>query len=153
MSEIVFPPTDTPGFHVNPASALPRRSRVQTYPAGGQTYNPADTSLAQSRASVSSEWTTWDSDMSASMSSSVGPSGSVYGGSSTAGYRTPMPSQSVIRSEGPSKIPMSSSSRIIRAEPPRIRREEVWKEMLATSNGRDKAFVRSFCSPQLQLIT
>lgn len=140
MSEIVFPPTDTPGFHVNPASALPRRSRVQTYPAGGGAYNPADTGLAQSRASVSSEWTTWDSDMSASMSSSVGPSGSVYGGGSTAGYRTPMPSQSVIRSEGPSKIPMSSSSRLIRSEPPRIRREEVWKEMIATSSGRDKAF-------------
>ncbi|KAG8685827.1 hypothetical protein FRC09_014510 [Ceratobasidium sp. 395] len=140
MSEIVFPPTDTPGFHVNPASALPRRSRVQTFPAAGHVpYNPSDSGLAQSRASVSSEWGTWDSDMSASMSSSVGPSGSVYGSASTAGQRTPVPSQSLVRVGGP-KIPMSSSSKIIPSQPPKVRREDVWKDMIASSNGRDKAF-------------
>ncbi|KAG8712152.1 hypothetical protein FRC08_014969, partial [Ceratobasidium sp. 394] len=140
MSEIVFPPTDTPGFHVNPASALPRRSRVQTFPAAGHApYNPSESGLAQSRASISSEWGTWDSDMSASVTSSVGPSSSTYESGSTAGRRTPVPSQSLVRVNGP-KIPMSSSSKIIPSRPPQVRREDVWKDMLASSNGRDKAF-------------
>ncbi|QRV91595.1 peroxisomal biogenesis factor 11 [Ceratobasidium sp. AG-Ba] len=136
---MVFPPTDTPGFHVNPASVLPRRSRVQTFPASGHApYNPStDNGLAQSRASISSEWGTWDSDMSASMSSSVGPgpSASVYSSGSTAGHRTPVPP-----SMKQSKIPMSASTKIVPSAPPKVRREDVWKEMLATSNGRDKAF-------------
>ncbi|KAJ1310893.1 hypothetical protein OPQ81_009408 [Rhizoctonia solani] len=110
-----------------------RRSRVQTFPASG--HGPSEPGLAQSRASVSSEWGVWDSDLSASMTSSVGPSASMYSASSTTGNRTPVPSHSVIRHDGPPKNATSKA-----AAPQRVRTEEVWKEIIATSNGRDKAF-------------
>ncbi|KAB5593853.1 hypothetical protein CTheo_2705 [Ceratobasidium theobromae] len=130
MSEIVFSSTDTPGFHVNPGSVLPKRSRGQTFPAPN--HGPSDSGLAQSRASMS-EWTTWDSDMSASMTSSVGPSASIY---SSTGTRTPVPSQSLVRHEGPPK----NTSVKLPPTPQRVYPEEVWRDLLATSNGRDKAF-------------
>ncbi|CAE6390055.1 unnamed protein product [Rhizoctonia solani] len=134
MSEITFPPTDTPGFHVNPGSVLPKRSRVQTFPASG--HGPSDSSLSQSRASVSSEWGVWDSDLSASMTSSVGPSASIYSSSSTTGNRTPVPNQSVIRHDGPPK----SATTKLPTPPQRVRPEEVWRDMIGSANGRDKAF-------------
>lgn len=133
MSEITFPPTDTPGFHVNPGSVLPRRSRVQTFPASG--HGSSESGLGQSRASVSSEWGVWDSDLSGSITSSVGPSASMY--SSTTGTRTPVPSQSVIRHDGP---PKSASTKLVPAPPQRVRPEEVWKDIITSANGRDKAF-------------
>ncbi|KAG8752545.1 hypothetical protein FRC11_008253 [Ceratobasidium sp. 423] len=143
MSEITFPPTDTPGFHVNPGSVLPRRSRVQTFPASS--HGPSESGLAQSRASVSSEWGVWDSDLSASMTSSIGPSASVYG--STIGTRTPVPSQSVIHHEGP---PKSASTKLVPTPPQRVRSEEVWKDIIGTANGRDKAFVMTLDQKLIQ---
>ncbi|KAF8741440.1 Peroxisomal biogenesis factor 11 (PEX11), partial [Rhizoctonia solani] len=134
MSEITFPPTDTPGFHVNPGSVLPKRSRVQTFPASG--HGPSDSSLSHSRASVSSEWGVWDSDLSASMTSSVGPSASIYSSGSTTGNRTPVPSQSVVRHDGPPK----SVTTKMPSPPQRVRPEEVWRDMIGSANGRDKAF-------------
>ncbi|KEP54611.1 peroxisomal biogenesis factor 11 [Rhizoctonia solani 123E] len=135
MSEITFPPTDTPGFHVNPGSALPRRSRVQTFPASG--HGSSEPGLAQSRASVSSEWGIWDSDLSASMTSSVGPSVSMY--SSATGTRTPVPSQSVVRHDGPPKS-ASASTKLVPAPPQRVQSAEVWRDIIGSANGRDKAF-------------
>ncbi|KAH7344449.1 hypothetical protein B0J17DRAFT_635464 [Rhizoctonia solani] len=132
MSEITFPPTDTPGFRVNPGSALPKRSHGHS----SSGYGPSDTGLAQSRASVSSEWGVWDSDLSASMTSSVGPSVSIYS-SSTTGNRTPVPSQSIIRHDGP---PKSAITKSVPALPQRVRPEEVWKDIIGSANGRDKAF-------------
>ncbi|CAE6491500.1 unnamed protein product [Rhizoctonia solani] len=131
MSEITFPPTDTPGFRVNPGSALPRRSHVST-----SSHGPSDTGLAHSRASVSSEWGVWDSDLSASMTSSIGPSASIYS-SSTTGNRTPVPSQSVVRHDGPPKSAITKSVPVV---PQRVRPEEVWKDIIGSANGRDKAF-------------
>ncbi|CAE6445139.1 unnamed protein product [Rhizoctonia solani] len=133
MSEITFPPTDTPGFHVNPGSALPKRSRVHTFPASG--HGPSESGLAQSRTSVSSEWGVWDSDLSASMTSSVGPPASMYG--STTGTRTPVPTQSVIRHDGP---PKSASTTLVPAPPQRVQSAEVWRDIIGSANGRDKAF-------------
>jgi hypothetical protein len=49
----------------------------------------------------------------------------------------------------PEEVPeLHQDDEAVKKRAQRIRRSEVWKEMLKTSAGRDKAFVRTICHPQ-----
>ncbi|KAF8761037.1 Peroxisomal biogenesis factor 11 (PEX11) [Rhizoctonia solani] len=129
-------PFSTPLLHL-PTTMLCIAQEVSSTNISASGHGPSDSSLSHSRASVSSEWGVWDSDLSASMTSSVGPSASIYSSGSTTGNRTPVPSQSVVRHDGPPK----SVTTKMPSPPQRVRPEEVWRDMIGSANGRDKAFV------------